>query len=95
MVVLATAESQRVLIAQEMEELASRMDTSRSKVEKRLAGVLLQQVLPSARESAAGRRRAAERDMALEAAPKKRSSRLQVRHQLSPSIRHHPRAPAL
>lgn len=56
-----------------------RMEASRNKTEKRLGAALAGGLLPRYLETAGGRRRAAERAAALEAAPKKRSSRLQVR----------------
>lgn len=57
----------------------ARMESSRSKAEKALGAALAADVLPRYVETAAARRRAADRAAALEAAPKKRSSRLQVR----------------
>ena len=64
---------------QELQELAKRMESSRNKAEKRLGAALVGGLLPRYLETGGGRRRAAERAAALEAAPKKRSSRLQVR----------------
>lgn len=52
--------------------------SSRNKVDKRLGAALSKEVLAAYKETAGVRKRAADRAAALEAAPKKRSSRLQA-----------------
>lgn len=63
---------------QEITELTERLGTSRNKADRALGDAISADVLPGLLDTGNARRRAAERAAALEAAPRKRSSRLQV-----------------
>jgi len=73
---------------EELEDLIRRLGASRNRDEKRLADELAEDIQPMLLETAGARRRAEERAAAMEALPKKRSSRLQARR----AFRSHPRA---
>lgn len=60
-------------------DFIAQLTRSGSKVEKQLAQRLSADTLPRLVETASARRRAEEKAAAVEAAPRKRSSRLQVR----------------
>ncbi len=63
---------------EEIEELSDRFSTSRNRSEKSISSRLASDILPRLRETVAARRRAEERAAAIEAMPRKRSSRIQV-----------------
>jgi hypothetical protein len=63
---------------QEITELTERLSGSRNKAERALRDSICDDVLPGLLDSVAARKRASERLAAIEAAPRKRSSRLQV-----------------
>ena len=63
---------------EEISEHAQQLDTTKSKSERTLHSVLTNGILPRLVETANARKRAQEKAAALEAMPKKRSSRLQV-----------------
>lgn len=63
---------------QEITELTERLSGSRNKAERVLRDAICEGVLPELLETVAARKRTAERLAAIEAAPRKRSSRLQV-----------------
>jgi len=62
-----------------LEDLIRRLGASRNRDEKKLADELAEDIQPMLLETAGARRRAEERAAAMEALPKKRSSRLQAR----------------
>jgi hypothetical protein len=64
---------------EEMSDFAAKMSASRNKNDKALHDLLTTSVLPKLMDTVQARRKAEERAAALEAMPKKRSSRLQVR----------------
>lgn len=63
---------------EEMSELASRLGASRNRHDKALHEFLTLELLPKLIDTVSARKKADERAAALEAMPKKRSSRLQV-----------------
>lgn len=76
---------------QEITELTERLSGSRNKAERALRDAICDGMLPGLLDSVAARKRASERLAAIEAAPRKRSSRLQVSNvkQLGGCMRHH------
>ena len=64
---------------EELAQLIERLSASRNRDEKRLHDELVGDIQPMLVETAGARRKAEERAAALEAVPKKRSSRLQAR----------------
>lgn len=68
----------RLAALQEITELTERLSGSRNKAERALRDSICDGVLPGLLDSVAARKRASERLAAIEAAPRKRSSRLQV-----------------
>ena len=67
---------------EELEQLIERLSASRNRDEKRLHDELVEDIQPMLVETAGARRKAEERAAAMEAVPKKRSSRLQARRLL-------------
>jgi hypothetical protein len=63
---------------EEVQAFADALCTTRSKADKGLIDALTKRILPKLAETANARRRAEERQAALEALPRKRSNRLQV-----------------
>ncbi|KAK9858425.1 hypothetical protein WJX84_005475 [Apatococcus fuscideae] len=63
---------------EEIEGVADSFSNSRNRAEKSLSATLVRDILPKLRETVAARRRAEERAAAIEAMPRKRSSRIQV-----------------
>lgn len=64
---------------EELEQLIARLSASRNRDERHLHDELVEDIQPMLLETAGARRKAEERAAALEAVPKKRSSRLQAR----------------
>lgn len=68
---------------EDLSEFASSLESSRNRGERSLYSTLANGILPRLVETANARKRAQEKAAALEAVPKKRSSRLQVRQRLA------------
>lgn len=69
------------LTLEDVEELSERFAGSKNKAEQSLHARLAKEIVPGLKETQGARKKASERAAASEAAPRKRSSRLQVRIQ--------------